>query len=104
MMTQPISSMPHFPQLMQPGLPPSMNESGMIGGGSFQDLLLGAVSETNQLELNAQNAIDRSMLGEDISQVEVMSAVKKADLSMRLLLQMRNKLMEAYQEIQQLRM
>ncbi|MAT15749.1 MAG: flagellar hook-basal body complex protein FliE [Planctomyces sp.] len=103
-MSMPISNSLPFPALLQPGLPPSIGESGQTGSASFQDLLLGAVAETNQLELNAQDAIDRSLLGEDISQVEVMSAVKKADLSMRLLLQMRNKMMEAYQELQQLRM
>ncbi|QDU79112.1 flagellar hook-basal body protein FliE [Polystyrenella longa] len=103
-MTQPISSLSQFPPLMQPDFPNSATESGAVGGGSFQDLLVGAISETNQLELSANNAIDRSLIGEDISQVEVMSAVKKADLSMRMLLQMRNKVMEAYQELQQLRM
>jgi flagellar hook-basal body complex protein FliE len=73
-------------------------------GPSFQNMLLGSISETNNLQLSAEQAIEEHLAGGDVTQVEVFSAMKKADLSLRMMMQMRNKIMEAYDEIQQLRM
>jgi flagellar hook-basal body complex protein FliE len=70
---------------------------------SFQGLLLNSLSETNALEQQAQTAIEASLTGGDVTQVEVVSAVKKADMALRLMVQIRNKLYDAYQEIQQIR-
>ena len=42
--------------------------------------------------------------GGDITQVEVFSAFKKADLALRMLLQIRNGVLEAYNEIKQMQM
>ena len=38
----------------------------------------------------------------DINEAEVLTAVQKADLAFRMLLQVRNKLIEAYREVQQI--
>lgn len=102
-MTTPLSGIPLPNQLNIP-LPPTLPSEKVAGEIDFQKLFMDAIAETNSLEQSAQNKIDRSILGEDISQVEVLSAVKKADLSLRLLMQIRNKIMDAYQEVQQLRM
>lgn len=102
-MTTPLSGLQIPPGLKIP-LPPNMPSEKVAGEVDFQNLLMQTIADTNNLEHDAQNKIDRSMLGEDISQVEVLSAVKKADLSLRLLMQIRNKVMDAYQEVQQLRM
>ncbi|MGE3315596.1 MAG: flagellar hook-basal body complex protein FliE [Planctomycetaceae bacterium] len=71
---------------------------------SFQGMLLDSLSETNALQQDAQSAIEKSLTGGDITQVEVVSAVKKADMALRLMMQIRNKLYDAYQEVQQIRM
>ena len=42
--------------------------------------------------------------GEDVTQIEAMTAMKKADLAMRLMIQVRNKIMDAYTEIKQMQM
>ncbi len=99
----PLSGIQIRPELNQPTMPGSPNTK-VAGKVDFQDMFMQTIAETNNLEHEAQDKIDRSLLGEDISQVEVLSAVKKADLSLRLLMQIRNKIMEAYQEVQQLRM
>jgi flagellar hook-basal body complex protein FliE len=88
-----------LPDLAGPAVP-----AGGRGDVSFSQLLLNSLSETSQLDLQAQSAIQQQLAGEEISQVEVFTAVKKADLSLRMMLQIRNKLVEAWQEIQQLRM
>ena len=62
------------------------------------------VSNTAELQSQSQHAIESQMLGEGITQVEVLSAVKKADLALRLMMQIRNKVLEAYNEVQQIRM
>lgn len=71
-------------------------------GPSFESLLRGALGETNAAQQSAEQLVSRSLLGDDVTQVEVFSAVKKADLALRLLVQVRNKLLEAYREIQQM--
>ena len=87
---------------------PELADSAATAAGarnvSFSQLLVDSLSETSQLDMQAQHAIQQQLAGEDISQVEVFTAVKKADLSLRMMLQIRNKLVDAWQEIQQLRM
>lgn len=80
------------------------DESKSAGPVSFQGMLLDSLSETSAMEQQAQTAIEKSLTGGDITQVEVVSAVKKADMALRLMLQIRNKLYDAYQEVQQIRM
>jgi len=104
-MTNPVggASAPRVPPL-PPDLGGAEGASRAQNAPSFESLLFGALGETNALQTSAQSAIEQSLSGGDITQIEVVSAVKKADLAMRLMIQIRNKLHEAYQEIQQLRM
>ncbi len=41
----------------------------------------------------------RTAMGEEIDPIQVMTTVKKADLSLRMMLQVRNSLLQAYDEI-----
>ena len=100
-MTSPIRGTPPLalaPPRPTPGAGPAADAA------SFQDLLLGSLRRTNALQQEARQAIEAGLTGGDVSQIEVFTAVKKADLAMRMMLQVRNKLVEAYQEIQQMRM
>jgi len=101
-MTQPIGNLQN---LAVPKLTAEL--SGQISSGdsvNFQNLLLESLGQASSMQTASQAAIEQSLAGGDITQVEVFSAVKKADLAMRMMLQMRNKAMEAYEEIKQLRM
>ena len=82
----------------------SVSESSQADAASFQNLLASSLEETASLEHASQSAIGRSLAGDDISQVEVFSAVKKADLALRMMLQIRNKALEAYDEIKRMQM
>lgn len=96
----PVSGMNSLgPQL---GLP-ATEGAGLSGQVQFQEMLMKALAETNATNTNAQQAIEGSLAGEDLSLVETMTAIREADMAMRLLLQVRNKLVQAYQEIQQIR-
>lgn len=74
------------------------------GTPSFQSLLQNSIEQMGQSEAHANQMIEQSLLGDDVTQVEVMTAVKKADLALKMMVQVRNKLLEAYDEIKQLRM
>ena len=80
------------------------SEPSQADAASFQNLLASSLEETAALEHASQSAIGRSLSGDDITQVEVFSAVKKADLALRMMLQIRNKTLEAYDEIKRMQM
>ncbi|OGO39889.1 MAG: flagellar hook-basal body complex protein FliE [Chloroflexi bacterium RBG_16_57_9] len=66
---------------------------------SFGRLLGQALDNLNRVQVEADASSARLAAGEPVDLHDVMLAVEEADLSLRLALQMRNKLMEAYQEI-----
>lgn len=89
-----------------PLTPPSAAASpGATQGAeqSFKDLMLDALGEVNGMQLNAERAVKDLLTGGDANMAEVFTAVQKADLSFRMVLQIRNKLMQAYQEIKDIR-
>ncbi len=66
---------------------------------SFDELLKESLANVNSLQKVADKETQRLTLGEveDISQV--VSAVSQAELALRLVVQIRNKLVDAYQQI-----
>jgi flagellar hook-basal body complex protein FliE len=83
-----------------PGTPLSPMEQKQA---SFRDLLLGSIQEVNQMQQNADFAVETMMTGGDIGTAEVLTAVQKADIAFKLMMQIRNKLVSAFQEIQNIR-
>jgi flagellar hook-basal body complex protein FliE len=77
--------------------------TGAPATDGFQDLLVRTWNDTVQQNADAQNAITTSLVGEDLAMIETFTALREADLSLRLMMQIRNKLVDAYQELQQLR-
>src|SRR5205085_6814423 len=71
---------------------------------NFQDFLLKSLTEVNELDRQSQSLIAGAITGEDLTQAEIFTSVKKADLAFRTMLQIRNKLLEAYNELKDLRM
>ena len=69
---------------------------------NFGKLLVDQVLEVNQLQQTANAGVHEMLTGGKVNQTEVLSAVQKADMSFRLLLQIRNKLVEAYQQLNQM--
>jgi flagellar hook-basal body complex protein FliE len=103
-MTTSINGLGQVPLPIPPAGAGRPDATASTGAASFQDLLLGSISQTNDQQLAAQHAVEESLAGGDITQVEVATEMKKADLSLRMMLQIRNKLLEAYNEIKDLRM
>jgi len=103
------SSVPNWSHVtVRPELPLSgssaSSNAATAGGVSFQDLLFRSLEQVNQLDQQAQHAIESGLTTGDLTQAEIMTAVKKADLAYRTMMQVRNKVLDAYQEVQQMRM
>lgn len=69
----------------------------------FQGMLLDVLGQANAADGKAQQAIGDYQMETGISKPEVFIALRKAELALRTTMQIRNKLVEAYDEIQQMR-
>ncbi len=75
-------------------------DAGAIGGGkSFADTLKDAVGSVNELSQAADVQQQKLATGETKNIPEVMIATEKAAVAFKLLMQVRNKVIDAYQEI-----
>ena len=72
-------------------------------GNSFKDLLVDSLQHVNGMQQQADQAVEALFTGEDVNAAEVLTAVQKADMAFRLTMQVRNKLMDVYQQIQDVR-
>lgn len=73
-------------------------------GTSFSNVLSDAISKVNESEVNANNKIESLIKGEDVEMHEVMLAMQESVLSLQALIEVRNKTVEAYQEISKLQL
>lgn len=73
--------------------------SNTQGQSHFFSLLKDALANANDLQLDAERAVRALALGEAADIHTVAIATAKADLALQLTLQIRNKAIEAYQEI-----
>jgi flagellar hook-basal body complex protein FliE len=69
------------------------------GDGSFAAVLKSSLTEVNQMQQKADAAITALATGDKVSLHDTMIAMEQADVSFRLMMQVRNKIVEAYQEI-----
>src|SRR5688572_16996310 len=89
---------------------PAALPASLVGGAkpagpvqSFQELMLQSLDQVNSMQANANHAVEQLVTGGDANVPEVLTAVQKADLSFKLMMQIRNKLLAAYQEIKEMR-
>ncbi len=72
-------------------------------GPAFKDVLMDNLAQVNKLQQDATRAVEDLTTDKRDDLESVLSATAKADTAFRMLLAVRNKVMEAYQEIQQIR-
>lgn len=87
-------------QPMRPVQPPA---TGASSGPSFKDALLKNLEEVNRLQVDAQTAMEDLAAGRRTDLEGVMIATQKADTAFKALQAVRNKVVQAYEEIQQMR-
>lgn len=66
---------------------------------SFYDLMKGFAADVNELQFRAGDAIDMMVTGEAADVHQVMVAVEEAGIALDLMLEIRNRLLEGYQEL-----
>jgi flagellar hook-basal body complex protein FliE len=92
-----------LPSLTQPrGLPMTAGVE-QSSSGSFKNFLLDSIGQVNSMQQDANRAVEQLATGGDVSPAEVFTAVQKADLAFRMMMQVRNKLVQAYQDVQNIR-
>jgi len=96
----PVSSIPATVNL--PGQIPLAPGAGQETG-SFKDFLLDSIQQVNVMQQDADRAVEKLVAGGDVNPAEVLTAVQKADIAFRMMMQIRNKVVQAYQEVQNIR-
>jgi flagellar hook-basal body complex protein FliE len=85
---------------LQPSTTAGKLKDAVQGGKTeFGTILKEKVNEINQLQLDADQAITKVEMGNSGSIHDAVIALEKADLSFRKMIQVRNKILEAYQEV-----
>jgi flagellar hook-basal body complex protein FliE len=92
-MPDPISSLRILPSDMGPSSSVAPREWG------FMETLRGAMDQSEQLQGDADTRTAALLEGQGMDVHSAMIAVEKADLSFQLMMQVRNKIVAAYQEI-----
>lgn len=69
------------------------------GGKDFNTVLKETLEDINRLQLNADDTINKIQLEKAGSIHEAMIALEKASISFKAMMQVRNKILDAYQEV-----
>ena len=78
----------------------SVSSATPESGANFADLLKQSIDKVNDTQIEAKKLTDAFQQGDpDIQMSEVMVALQKSSVSFQAMLQVRNKLVSAYQEI-----
>ena len=81
---------------------PASHAAGGVPSSGFMDTLQHAISKANDIQLEASQATDALMTGQTQNIHQTMVALQEADVSFQLMMQIRNKLLSAYEEIQRM--
>ena len=86
--------------MLKPSGPSSVHPpQNQTGAASFGQMLKSSLAQVNQLQNAADTTIDNLANGSQTDIHQTMIAVEKADVSFELLMQIRNKLIAAYDKI-----
>jgi flagellar hook-basal body complex protein FliE len=66
---------------------------------SFSSFLKDSIEKVNETQIQSDSLTEKLALGQDVDLHEVMIASQKANVTMQLTLEIRNKAVEAYQEM-----
>lgn len=82
------------------GRPPS---AAPVQGPGFKDVLMQNLAEVNAMQKDAASAVEDLATGKRGDVDGVMIAKQKADVAFQMLVEVRNTLMDAYDEVKQIR-
>ena len=73
-------------------------------GKSFGETLSESIAQVNELQKAAETAAQDLAVGKSKDIAQTLIAIEKASISFQLMMQVRNKLVEAYQEVMRIQM
>jgi flagellar hook-basal body complex protein FliE len=79
--------------------PQKSSELTKLDNKSFADTLKEAVTQVNDMQKTADTKMQQLATGKTTDIPDVMMSVEKADIALRLMVQVRNKVIEAYQDV-----
>ncbi|MEJ2642733.1 MAG: flagellar hook-basal body complex protein FliE [Desulfosarcinaceae bacterium] len=85
----------------EPELP---NADAAPEAGKFGNLLQSAFDQVNELQLKGDEAVQQMVSGENTDIHNTMITLQKAQISFELMLQVRNKIVAAYDQIKNMQM
>ena len=83
---------------------PSRIQTGKTTGPSFKDTLNTFLKDVNDLQNKADDSIDKMVAGEITDVHQVMTAVEEANTAFNMMMEIRNKVMDAYTQVSQMRL
>ena len=75
--------------------------SSQADGPSFKDFLLNSIQQVNSMQQDADKAVEDMFTGGNTDPATVLTAVQKADMAFRMLMQVRNKLSTRVRRVQE---
>ncbi len=87
------------PQGISPGHTPNLKKAEESEGVSFSETLKSSLADVNKYQNDASKAVQDFITGDNKSITDTLSALGKADMSFKLTMQVRNKLLDAYKEV-----
>jgi flagellar hook-basal body complex protein FliE len=84
---------------LQQGQVPSETSSAQPAGNSFASVLGRMVEEVNAKQGTATDAVAALQSGQNVSLHQAVIAMEEANISFQLMVEVRNKLLESYQEL-----
>lgn len=87
------------PNLQVPEIRTPQKLRPQTSGPGFGEILKDAISAVNQMQKESDLQVQKLMAGESQDLHETLLAVQKADLTFHMMMQVRNKLLQAYNEI-----
>jgi len=102
-MANPILPAGARPVAPPPATVPARPAPSEEGGGDFAALVREQLAQVARMQNEANERVQELLTGRSESMTEVFTAARKAELAFSLLMEIRNKLIDAYNEIKDMR-
>ncbi len=86
-------------KLGEVGLLNGGGQTDQAGSATFGEFLMQSIEDVNSKQVKAESSIGELLSGKSNGLHETMLSVEKADVSLRLIVKVRNKALESYKEI-----
>jgi flagellar hook-basal body complex protein FliE len=87
-----------------PSIGPSLEPSSGAAGTSFSDVLSSAINQVEASRASANKSVEQFLSGDGDDLHSTILATQRADLEFQMFMQVRNKVVSAYQEVMKLQL